>query len=256
MVDCDNNKNMEKILPHHTDIKSVNKFTKIITFYNPTAGISLHKYWFKIPRAKLLKKKNIKCQNMITVVLSNDSKNLVNCIQSLDNKIMHVIKKCFKKNQINMTKSIKLSKNFPPVMEMIADKQSKLFHDNKKECNFADVGVGKYIDIVIEFDCVTINGKQGYKKWRIVQLMELQSIDLSIPLFSSDIQQDVPYVHAKSNHIKTSAPFHSPHTRHVNKNTNHMRAQNVKPLSSKPTQYMKPIISLEQIQSVKLKNVV
>ncbi|AYV77650.1 MAG: hypothetical protein Dasosvirus19_3, partial [Dasosvirus sp.] len=65
----------------------VNAFTQKVCFYNPCVDEPLQKFWYHIPKAKLIKK----TQNTIVIVLSNNDKELLKSIENLDKKSAEIL---------------------------------------------------------------------------------------------------------------------------------------------------------------------
>ena len=173
---------IEKI--EFSDIDNVNPFTKKIKFYNPLVSEPLHKFWFYISNAKNIKKNTI--QNTITIVLSSNESNLISSIKHLDKKTNEIIQQ--KKMTANIKNSITTYTNHPPTFVIYIDSDSKCFDSKNNPIEFSQIKLNDSnvkLHLYIEFDSIIFSSSSSYRKWRVIQLKEYESINLSVSLFDS-----------------------------------------------------------------------
>lgn len=177
IVDYNKNDTITNI--ENSGSERVNTFTTRINFYNPLVDIPLHKFWFFIPNAKLIKKK----QNMIQIVLSRNEKNLINSINSLDNLVNNITQQ-YNTDIKYINPSIIQSNNYPPILELMIDNYSRCYNNNDEVINYLLLNNGEKIQLYIEFESVIINSTQCTKKWKVLQMKKEKNIDMTVNLFN------------------------------------------------------------------------
>ena len=70
----------------YSAIESINTFTKRIKFYNPEVSEPLHKFWYMVGNAKIIKKN----QNILSIALSSTDTKLIESIKNLDEKVNNI----------------------------------------------------------------------------------------------------------------------------------------------------------------------
>lgn len=157
--------------------EKISVFTQKMRFYNPDISEPLHKFWYFIPNAKLIKKG----QGLLTIVLSSSDTNLIESLKSLDEKTDHIIKKIIPGKPISPT--IKISSNFPPVLEVNVDTESKCYDQENAVTNYMSIKNNAKIQLYMEFDSVVSGADRCERKWRVIQLKENKPIDLNANMF-------------------------------------------------------------------------
>jgi hypothetical protein len=173
----DYNKSTKINAIEHSNVESVNSFTRKIRFFNPNINEPLHKFWYHIPNAKLIKKGS----GTITVVLSSNDTNLIESIKNLDDATSEIIKNHNEHYRID--RSISLSVNYPPMLTLIVDHDSKCFNHDNSSISYMNIKNGTKIQIYIEFESIMMGSTECYRKWRILQLKEIKSLDMTVNLF-------------------------------------------------------------------------
>lgn len=163
----------------YSNTESVNTFTKKIKFFNPEISEPLHKFWYFVPNAKLIKKSS----GILTLALSSTDTNLIESLKNLDDKTDVVLKKIHQ--SIKSTPSIKLSQNFPPVIEACVDGESKCYDQDNKPIVFMNIKNNSKIQLYMEFDCITFGSNRCERKWRVIQMKENKPIDLNANMFDA-----------------------------------------------------------------------
>ncbi|VBB17874.1 hypothetical protein YASMINEVIRUS_337 [Yasminevirus sp. GU-2018] len=179
LVDYNRSTTIDNI--ERSPLEQVNSFTRRIKFYNPAVNEPLHKFWYYINNAKLIKK----TQGKISVVLSSTDTKLVESVKSLDDKINNVIKML--NGKASPDPSIVENPGFPTTMELYIDNSTTCFDQDNNPINFMRIKNGSKILLYIELDSVTISMSKALKLWRVLQMKEIQSIDMSVNLFSTPI---------------------------------------------------------------------
>jgi hypothetical protein len=161
----------------YSNIEAVNTFTRKIKFYNPEISEPLHKFWYFVPNAKLIKKNS----GVLTMALSSIDTNLIESLKNLDEKTDKILKKI--NQMIKISPSIKMSSNFPPVLDVYADTDSRFYDQDNKSIMYMNIKNNSKIQLYMEFDSVTIGSNRCEKKWKVIQLKENKPIDLSANMF-------------------------------------------------------------------------
>jgi hypothetical protein len=149
-----------------------------INFYNPMIPEPLHKFWYYISTAKLLRKD----KGMMIITLSSTDINLIESLKNLDAKTDEILKKI---GGNNIIPTIKISDTFPPIIEIHVDSSSKCYNQENKLCTYMEIMNGAKIQLYIEFDCVMIEANKCERKWRVMQMKEHKPIDLNTNMFDS-----------------------------------------------------------------------
>ena len=172
---------------------NTNGVAQKINFYNPMIPEPLHKFWYYINTAKLLRKD----KGMMIITLSSTDINLIESLKNLDAKTDEILKNISSNNISgnNIIPTIKLSDTFPPIIEIHVDSVSKCYNQENKICTYMEIMNGAKIQLYIEFDCVMIEANKCEKKWRVIQMKEHKPIDLTTNMFDNiPIQQpQLPY---------------------------------------------------------------
>lgn len=158
--------------------ESVNSFVRKIKFYNPKINEPLHKFWYFIPNAKLTKK----AKGVVSIVLSSSDTNLVASIKSLDDKVDQILQSINPKYLPEP--SIKEYQNYPPVLELCVDNDSMCYDQENNVINYMKITNGAKVLLYIELESVMIGSTKSIRNWRIMQMKETKSIDLSMNLFT------------------------------------------------------------------------
>ena len=198
----------------YSSIEPVNTFTKKIKFFNPEISEPLHRFWYFVPNAKLIKK-NV---GMITLVLSSTDTNIIESIKNLDEKTGNILKKI--NQSIKILPSIKISPNFPPVLEIYVDDDSKYYDQDNKSIVYMNIKNNSKIQLYIEFESVTFGSNRCERRWRIIQLKENKSLDLNTNMFDMIYQEHThghiplnlgnPSMFYAPSHAPSHAPAHAP----------------------------------------------
>jgi hypothetical protein len=159
----------------HSKLQSINMSTSKLEFYNPEINEPLHKFWYYIPNAKLIEKKNT---GAMRIALSNIDVNLTESLKSLDGKTDEIIINVFKKPKPETT--IKTSVNFPPVIDLYIDRLGKCFDQNNDPIKYMDIKNNARVQLYMELDSIHINVNKNScdRKWRILQISELKPLNL------------------------------------------------------------------------------
>jgi len=161
----------------YSNIEYVNNFTKRIKFYNPMVNEPLHKFWYYIPNAKIIKKG----PNNISIVTSSSEKQLIESLNSLDETTNKIIRNI--KGDYTIEPSIILNSNYPPMMNLIIDSESIIYNHNNEVSDITLIKPNSKIMTYIELDCVILGSKEAFKKWRIIQMKEIKPMELGFNLF-------------------------------------------------------------------------
>jgi hypothetical protein len=167
----------------YSNIENVNPFVKKIKFYNPDITEPLHKFWFYIKNAKLIKKGSMTLQ----IALSNKETKLIECMQNLDKKIYDILHK--KNEKYNIRPSLIMSANYPPVITLGVDSTSKCYDTDNNLIDYMGIRNGAILHIFVEFESVTIGSDECIKKWKVLQIKENKPLDMSLNFF--EIQSSV-----------------------------------------------------------------
>lgn len=165
----------------HSKIESINTFRKRIKFYNPNVNEPLHKFWYHIPNAKL----HDKDYNLISIVIPRTETKFLESIKSLDTVSSDIIKKTHK--QCIVDPSIIISDNFPPLMSLIIDANSKCYDQDNNLIKHTNIKNESKLQIYVEFDMINFDNNVGHRKWRVIQLKETKNFDISVNLFESSL---------------------------------------------------------------------
>ncbi len=258
LVNYDKNKTITKV--EHSNLEYATSFIKKIFFYNVDVNEPLHKFWYFIPKAKIIKKMPVSnnpnvgsgSYNTIKIAISNKEENLISSIKSLDDVSKDIIKKILDEvgNSNQIPESLIESPNYPTTMDIILVNQSKCFDIDKNEITFADIKNGNKVQLFIEFDSVVVESRQITKRWRIIQMKELQDVDLNIDIF--DIM---------NSSINTSNVTYIPNTPTIynpSYNTSYNTYNDAPPPPPPPmftqASYSDNLVSVDQLRSIKLKS--
>lgn len=162
----------------HSDIEHMNMFSKRIVFYNPEVDEPLHKFWYYLPKVKII---NID-KNNIRIVFSNKDK-IMTSVNSLDECVDGITQKIFGCEPM-IARSITTRPNYPPTMDLTYDVKTKFFDQINKKIDASHLDNGMNAMMYIEFDQIVVTSHGFFRKWRIVQMKSLKnSIVLSENLF-------------------------------------------------------------------------
>ena len=161
----------------YSSIENVNPFLKKIKFYNPDVTEPLHKFWFYIKNAKLIKKSSM----TLHIALSNKETKLIECMNSLDEKISEILHK--KNEKYNIRPSLTLSPNYPPVITLGVESTSKCYDTDNNLIDYLGIRNGATVHTFIEFESVTIGSGECTKKWKVLQIKENKTLDMSLNFF-------------------------------------------------------------------------
>jgi len=168
----------------HSDIEYLNIFSKRIVFYNPEVDEPLHKFWYYLPKVKIINMN----KNIIRIVFSNKDL-IINSINSLDEKTADIMQTVFGDDQ-NISPSITIRPNYPPTFDLICDTRTKIFDSSNKQIDASELDNGINLMMYIEFDSVVITSNKFFRKWRVVQMKCLKNIiDTTENLFEQKLQQ-------------------------------------------------------------------
>lgn len=166
----------------HSDIEYVNMFSKKIVFYNPEVDEPLHKFWYYLPKVKIINTD----KNNIRIVFSNKDK-IMTSVNSLDDRVDEITKTIFGCDSI-IAKSITIRPNYPPTMDLIYDAKTKLFDQMNRKIDTGELENGMNMMMYIEFDQIFITSNGFFRKWRIIQMKCLKnSISLTENLFEENL---------------------------------------------------------------------
>lgn len=163
-----------------SNLESVNAFVRKIEFYNPKINEPLHKFWYFIPNAKLTKK----AKGSINIVLSSSETKLIESIKSLDTKVDNILKTI--NPRYSTEPSIKEQQDYPPSFELCIDNDCMCYDQDNNTINYMKIVNGAKVLLYIEFESVTI-GSKCTRNWKVMQIKETKSIDLSTNLFTQPI---------------------------------------------------------------------
>lgn len=190
------------------NIEPINSFSKRIKFFNPEVSEPLHKFWYFISNAKILKKNN----GLIDIVLSSNDKNLIKSIQNLDYKTSEIIDGIHIKCKLES--SIHITPNFPPVFALTYDSNTKSFNSENNQISCMDIKIGSKVQLYVEFDCIILGSNGCSRRWRVIQIKEMESINLSVNLFEKYESPPQKNDHGPINMQNAQMP-HTPHTPHT-----------------------------------------
>lgn len=218
-------------------LENINLFTKKICFYNSEIIIPLQKFLFLIINSKIIKKEN----TIVTIIFSSKQLKLIESIQNLDYITTKIMKKKFNiKKKIIF--SIDILNNFPPKMILELDKNF-IYFDIKNNKN--NIKLNTLIQIYIQFDSIMFYNNKYYRKWKVIQIKEIETIDSKKNLFiiNNDIINNT-IINEKENVIEK-------------KNDNVILEKNKILDTLKYKNYSKPQINLSEIKIIKdkLKNI-
>ena len=162
----------------YSNVETINTFTQKMMFYNPCILEPLHKFWYFMPNAKLIKKTS----NILTIALSHMDIQLLESIKNLDAKTDEVINKINKSISLSSS-SINISKNYPPVIDVCVNLESKCYDQYNNPIMYINIKNNSNIQLYVEFDYIAFRINRCDRKWRVVQLKVINSIDLCVNMF-------------------------------------------------------------------------
>jgi hypothetical protein len=176
------NKSINKI--SFMEEKSDNNFRKLIFIYDNDSKIPLHPFIIKIDNAKLLEKHDDK----IIICLSSNNLKLINFTKELDTIIDKEILKKKGSNTLEI-------KNTIPFMSISFNSSSHMFDVNGDNVKLKDIKLKSTIQLIIELEYISIKNTCDTKNWKVLQLQEIKTIDLSKSVFQLiDSQKQVQQV--------------------------------------------------------------
>lgn len=176
------NKSINKI--SFMEEKSDNNFRKLIFIYDNDSEIPLHPFIIKIDNAKLLEKNDDK----IIICLSSNNVKLINFTKELDTIIDKEILKKKGSNTLEI-------KNTIPFMSISFNSSSHIFDVNGDNVKLKDIKLKSTIQLIIELEYISIKNNCDTKNWKVLQLQEIKTIDMSKSVFQSiDSQKQVQHV--------------------------------------------------------------
>lgn len=179
IVNYQNNPKINNI--DYGKMETINSFTKKMHFYNPDVMEPLHKFWYYIQNAKIVKK----TPHNMTIALSNNDISLIESIKSLDQKTNNILTDILK-NRDTLCDSIKFTKNYPPTMTIDIDDESIFFNSTNDNISYKKINANSKIQLYIKFDCVIITSSEYFFKWKILQMKEIKNIDFTTKFFHNN----------------------------------------------------------------------
>ena len=160
-----------------------------IDIFNADINHPLHKFWFFIPRAKVIDKTN----KSITLALSNneDDTKLVKYIEELENRILKSTKENLFNSIKKIIKSFAMKENYPPTIILDIREDIPIFNYNDEETNINGIENNSLISMFIELDNVMASFDQVWILWKILQIKKLDNIDLKKSFFITPRKQNV-----------------------------------------------------------------
>lgn len=165
-----------------------------IAVYNGDINHPLQKYWFFIPKAKIIEK--TKSNIIIALSKNEDDSKLVNYIEELENKLFQNTKENLSKSIRKIKNSFSINNNYPPVIKLDISDDIAIFNYNEEEINQDDLEVNNLISVYLELENIIASLDETWIVWRILQIKKLHSIDFKKSFFkvlpqSSYNQQNV-----------------------------------------------------------------
>ncbi|ARF09205.1 hypothetical protein Catovirus_2_154 [Catovirus CTV1] len=160
-----------------------------IGLYNADINHPLHKFWFFIPKAKIIDR----TPTHITVALttSDYDKKFLEYLNKLQNKVLA----CFKNSIFDSIKNIKISfntgKNLPTTVKLDIRNDIPIFDENEEELDSSHLKVNSLISIILELDNIVASTSEAWIVWKVLQIKKFNCIDLKKSLFkmaTSDIR--------------------------------------------------------------------
>lgn len=169
-----------------------------IDIYNADINHPLHKFWFYIPKAKIIDK----TKNYIILALSQNEndKNLIKYVDELENKILRMTKEHLFGSIKKIKKSFTLEDNFPPTIKLDIRGDISVFDINDEEIGINDLEINSLISIYLELDNVMASADEIWSFWKILQVKKLDTIDFKKSFFK--IASCIPY-HIPEKNIST-----------------------------------------------------
>ena len=170
----------------------------MIDIYNGGIDHPLQKYWFYVPRAKVL---DIN-KNSIQLVLTNaeqDAK-LVNYIESLENNIFNHIKKNFLATVKKINRSFSKNKLFPPVIKLDYNQDTIFFNESDDEATLSPsyLNQNDMVGTYLELNNILTSDNEVWIIWKILQLKKMEGVNLRKSFFKSSQPPPQPFAHMQS----------------------------------------------------------
>lgn len=147
--------------------------------YNGAVDHPLHKFWFHIPKAKILDIQN----KAITIVMPNNNMKIVNFINNFENYVYEYTKKNRTRSISRYKKSFTIKNNFPPTIILSLSNSSAIFDHNDNDINLELINRNNLISIYFELHSVIVSSDDLFFKWHILQLKEIDTIDIKKSFF-------------------------------------------------------------------------
>ncbi len=156
-----------------------------ITAYNADIDEPLHKFWFHIPKAKVIEKSN----SHVILALSNNDVNtkLVKYIAELENILLQHTKNILSNDIQKIKNSFVLSDNFPPIIKLDNQNNFIAFDCNDNEIDNKKIKNGSLVSVIIELNNIMASTDEAWLTWNILQIKEMDNIDIKKSLFKGDI---------------------------------------------------------------------
>lgn len=229
-----------------------------IPIYNPQLTHPQQKFWFMLPKVKIVSNNNN--NNNITIALSGNDHNakFIDYIKCIETKIKNIvssnIKSSFvKKNHHAPTMSVNLLLNTP------------IFDENDSVINISNITDGKCVSCFIELSEVLVSDdNNAWIIWNFLQIKLLDEIDFKKSMFSSMLATPIQQPYVNTNVTAEQQPSFTNYSVPIAPpmNNNSPISQNKSPIlhtrvDNKPKEFQKLVISqsvlLEQINKLKKK---
>lgn len=187
------NSGKQNIILDKPKVYAISYYT--IDIYNADINHPLHKFWFFIPKAKIIEK----TKNYIILALSTNESDtkLVNYVEDLENKILESFKGSLFESIKKIKNSFNIEENYPPTIKLDIRGDIPIFNDRDEEIDVTNLKNNILVSIILELDNVMASTDEAWIMWKILQIKKLDNIDLRKSLFrvasdSKSISYQIP----------------------------------------------------------------
>jgi hypothetical protein len=153
--------------------------------YNPSVIQPLQKFWYMIANCKLENRKFVNGKCIVNIVTTRKDKNLIKSLKSLNSHIDGMITK-YNANNKPIDKLVTISNNYPPTITATIDDSSVILTKDGDTTKIRKLNSGSRVMVLLEFVKVVFDTTRISKVWRVVQMKEIPTIDISKDIFSFD----------------------------------------------------------------------
>jgi hypothetical protein len=191
-----------------------------LSVYNPLIKHPLQKFWFHLPKVKII---NIQNKNNISIALSNNTTDdkIINYITEIELLINKYLMLKLNKTKYNIQSSFIIKDDYATQMCISVNNNTTIFDENDNDSHVSYLKTNTYISCLIELSEILMDNTQGWIIWSILQIKILPAINFKTSLFSK-INDTSNQEHKIINHSICAAP----------------------PLDSSPSQDTRPLSSI------------